>query len=75
MVLQVACDGDADVVLEALVARDGDADVAPDSLVARAALLARDGDAPLAGVPPLVAPHCYTSTRYTRNISNRTSCS
>ncbi len=73
MVLQVACDGD--VVLEALVARDGDADVALDALVARAALLARDGGAPLAGGPPLVAPHCYKSTRYTHSISSSTSCS
>ncbi len=71
MVLQVAlhvvCD--VDVVLDAL---DGDADVALDAL---AALLARDGGALLAGAPPLVAPHCYRSTRYTRNISSGTSCS
>ena len=46
---------DADVVVDDL---DGDA------LVARAALLARDGGAPLAGVPPLVAPHCHRSTRF-----------
>ncbi len=74
MVLQVACDGDADVVLEALVAHDGDADVALDVLVVRVALLARDGGDPLAGIPPLVAPHCYKSTRYTRNISSSASC-
>ena len=55
--LHVACDGDADVVLDALVALDGDADVA------------------LAGVPPLVAPHCYMSILYTRSISSSASCS
>ena len=65
MALHVVCDGD--VVLDAL-----DGDVALDALVA---LLARDSGAPLAGVPPLVAPHCYKSTRYTRNISSSTSCS
>ena len=71
MALHVSCDVDADEVLDALVARNGDADVALDAL---AALLARDGGAPLAGAPPLVAPHCYKSTRYTRNISSSTSC-
>ncbi len=60
MALHVVCD--ADVVVDDL---DGDA---------RAALLARDGGAPLAGAPPLVAPHCYKSTRYTRNILSSTSC-
>ena len=68
MVLQVAlhvvCD--ADVVVD---------DLGGGALVARAALLVRDGGAPLAGAPPLVAPHCYKSTRYTRNISSSTSCS
>ncbi len=48
---------DADVVVDDL---DGDA------LVAREALLVRGGGAPLAGVPPLVAPRCYKSIRYTR---------
>ena len=61
----MSCDVDAD---EVLVARDGD------TLVALAALLVRDGGAPLAGAPPLVVPHCYRSTRYTRNISSSTSC-
>ncbi len=68
MALQAACDDD--VALVVLVARD--ADVARDAL---AVLLARDGGAPLAGVPPLVAPHCYRSTRYARGILSRTSCS
>ena len=58
MALHVVCDADVDDL-------DGDA---------LAALLVRDGGAPLAGVPPLVAPHCYRSTRYTRNISSSTSC-
>ena len=62
MDLHVSCDA------------DGDADVARDALVARAALLARDGGAPLVGVPPRVAPHCYRSTRYTRSILSSTSC-
>ncbi len=70
MDLHVSCDVDADDVLDAL-----DGDVALDALVVRAALLARDGGAPLAGAPPLVAPRCYKSTHYTRNISSSTSCS
>ncbi len=57
------------MVLGVLVARGGD--------VVLAVLVARDGGVLLfhAGVPPLVAPHCYKSTRCTRNISSRTSCS
>ncbi len=58
----MACDGDAVLV----------------ALAALAALLARDGGAPLArdgGAPPLVAPHCYRSTRYTRSISSSASSS
>ena len=54
------------------MACDGDSDVA---LVVLAVLVARDGGVLLFhdGVPPLVAPHCYKSTRYTRNISSSTS--
>ncbi len=51
MVLQVACDGDADVVLGVLVVL-----VVHDGGV----LLFH------VGVLPLVAPHCHKSTRYTR---------
>ena len=52
-----------------------DADVDDLGGGARAALLARDGGAPLDGALPHVAPHCYRSTRYTRNILSSTSCS
>ena len=59
--LQVACDDD--VVLGVLVVLvelvDHDGGV----------LLFHDG------ALPRVAPHCYRSTRYTRNISSSTSCS
>ena len=61
----MACDDD-DVVLGVLVVRDGD--------VALAVLWVHDGGALLGGILPFVAPHCYRSTRYTRNISSSTSC-
>ena len=57
----MACDDD--VVLGVLVVRDGVVLV-----VHGGVLLFHDG------APPLVAPHCYRSTRYTRNISSSTSC-
>ena len=64
----MACDIDVVLaVLVVLVVRDGD--------VVLAVLVARDGGALHGGVLPLVAPHCYKSTRYTRNILSSTSCS
>ncbi len=54
-------------VLVVLVVRDGD--------VALAVLWVHDGGAQLGDVLPFVAPHCYKSTRYTRNILNIISCS
>ena len=58
------------VVLAVLVVRGGD--------VVLAVLVARGGGVQLfpdGGAPPLVAPHYYRSTHYTRNISSSTSCS